>query len=422
MNFIKKNKNSFLSFSTFIVFTNIFGGFFAYLYQLAMGKYLEPQSYASLVALLGTTMIFSAPFKAINMHIVRIITNMKSILEQKKFVSIIYSRCIFLSFILFLIIIFFFNNILSFYKISEYKFSILIFFIFLIFSLLTNVNLSILQGKKFFYKLGFYNSLGHIYKFLFGIILVLIGLSFYGALFGLLISAIIIFGLSLKDLQFKFEKKYFLFNPINIFSKKISLLLFANLMFYVMLNFDVIFINYFFSTTVSSNFAISAVLAKIVFYIPGGIITVLFTLVSDKKNKKTFYLLIQSTLYTILACTFIIFIFYLFGKDLIYILFGNKYILAHEFLFKYSLAIFPMTLVFIFENYLIAKGKFFFTWAFLLVVPIELFALFKNVGDIDGIISVILVSNYCFIAISCSLLLIQFFFDLYKKNNKKRNV
>ena len=127
-------------------------------------------------------------------------------------------------------------------------------------------------------------------------------------------------------------------------------------------------------------------------------------------------------MYTILACTFIIFIFYLFGKDLIYILFGNKYILAHEFLFKYSLAIFPMTLVFIFENYLIAKGKFFFTWAFLLVVPIELFALFKNVGDIDGIISVILVSNYCFIAISCSLLLIQFFFDLYKKNNKKRNV
>jgi len=141
-----------------------------------------------------------------------------------------------------------------------------------------------------------------------------------------------------------------------------------------MTQLDMMLVNWYFSPNQAGLYAAASVLGKAVLYLPGGLILAFFPMVSERhaKGENSFSLFRQAVIVTILTCGAIAGIYWYFGDLIIFILYGESYSGAGEILRWYGLAILPLTIVIIAEQYLIAKGKVLFAWIFLLMLPIEI--------------------------------------------------
>jgi O-antigen/teichoic acid export membrane protein len=103
----------------------------------------------------------------------------------------------------------------------------------------------------------------------------------------------------------------------------------------------------------------------------------MFPLVAENyaQNKSTKKIFWNAIVANILVGVTVTSFFYLYGEQIITLLYGSSYLAAGKLLPWFSLSMIPITIIILAEHYLIAKGKTLFAWIFFLTVPIALIAI-----------------------------------------------
>jgi O-antigen/teichoic acid export membrane protein len=384
-------------------------GLFGYIFQISVGRVLTTEDYSLFNAIMAASTVLSAPLGTLMMVVARRVSEYRAKKDYDKilhFYNSTHLLNIIMGTVLFCVFIFFANKIQSYLKAQSVGQVYSLGLVLLTGTLLT-INNAFLQGLQSFSILSVSGVVGILLKIIFALILITFGYGVTGALIGTVGATFLTFGISSLALK----------SPLSLgkkISKKLSHIdlpsimpiLIANLTFVAMTQLDLVFVNYFFNSHEAGLYAAASVLGKAVLYLPGGIALALFPMVAENEANgvDSSHLLIQAIGLVFLLCGTCAFFYFLFGEQLIFILYGKNYAGAGEILKLYGLAILPMTLVVIAQHFLIAKGELFFAYFFLIVTPVQIFALFNWHQRLTDILIVIASSGIMLASISYFLI------------------
>jgi O-antigen/teichoic acid export membrane protein len=270
------------------------------------------------------------------------------------------------------------------------------------------VNRGSLQGLQRFKGLSWNLVIEGVIKLFGAIILVLIGLSFYGAIIAIVVSYLIPFFAGFYPLRdiIKRKKKKFNISEIYKFSIPILIALISLTLFY---NIDVILIKHFFSEIETGYYVAASKLGLILFFATISISQVMFPKVSElyKKKEEHFHLLKKSLLISLVVIIPAIIIFYSFPKLIVNILFGPQFFEAVPYVGPFSIMIGLFSLIYIitFYNLSINKKKFLFVLVTFNIIQILLITLFHS--TLTQIINILIVQMVTLFIIMLSLTLIS---------------
>lgn len=198
-----------------------------------------------------------------------------------------------------------------------------------------------------------------------------------------------------KEIFFIKLKKNSIVNASNIVDVRYLLTLFlANLMLSLLINFDMIFVNYFFSQEKASIFAATAVVGKAIIYISSAITISLFPVSSASKTNSDKSIFYKSLLFVLFLNFISIFFYFLFGEFLIELLYGKQFKFSGHLLGYYALAIMPISLIFVAEHYFLAKKILVFVIVLILFIPIGIICMFIFANNLMSVIYIIAIIGY----------------------------
>ncbi len=379
--------------------SSILAGAFGYVFQISMGRTLTIEEYGEFSAIFAIFAITAAPFGTLTMVIVRRVSEYRTLptggIEE---ISSFYIWTLKRGVIFGVILIFL--GVLSAPIFQAYVKSsniISLYFLYgvLFFTLLLFINNAFIQGLQNFKSLGLSNILLFLFRVAISSLLVWLGFGVHGAIGGVLVAALvtwlITFGAvsSLFTVTKKPQGNHLRLGPT------IPVLV-ANIAFAAMTQSDIIYVNYFYSPHDASMYAAASVLGKAILYLSGGIVLALFPMVAEKHARRESDLtLLQQCMglvisLSLLGCIF----YYIFGEMLIYFLFGTNYTEAGQLLKYYGIAMLPMGIVMILEHYFIAKNRIFFSYLFILIVPLQFLTLMHFHESLITVILLVGISGF----------------------------
>tara|TARA_B110000908_G_scaffold81042_1_gene97155 strand:+ start:261 stop:1556 length:1296 start_codon:yes stop_codon:yes gene_type:complete len=366
-----------------LTIVNVMVGLLGYVYQVFMGRMLDPAEFALFGALIGLFMFFSAPLGALSL----VVTRQVSALELQVNAST-KLRSFFLALnklfvgigVLFLVIMFSFAEGLQQYLKTDEYIPLWLFSLALVANSYLVICNAFLQGMKLFILLAASSLVGVIVKLVAGYILIVVGFGVSGALAGLLVSFMFLLLFAVPIL-------------VNILSKvsdgsiqearnfpwsTIAPVLIANIAFAAMTQLDMVLVKHLFPAEQASIYYAASILGKAILYLPGGIVLALFPMVAsnDAKGQSSSHMLMQAAGFAALLCCIVASIYWFLGDWIISLFYGSKYEGAGDILKLYGFAMLPMALVMVAEYFLIAKGRVLFAWIFLAVAPIQVLAIY----------------------------------------------
>jgi len=327
--------------SLIMIFFNLSAAFFNYLYQLFMGRLLTPEDYGILFSLISISYIIGVISASVPRVMAKYTSQLKAKNQLNK-ISYFWRYALKKSFtfgvittILFFIITPFLSNYLHFPS----QMPALILFSSLLFAYAMPTNQGILQGLQRFIPLGISQALWAFLKFILGVLLVYLGFSVSGALAPFLIANIVVFIITfyfLKDLT-KIKPEPFKIPNLYKYS---TLALLALLAYTTSFSIDTILAKHYLTDFLAGIYSSISVLGKIILFAPGGIAVVLFPKASELKEKglNHFNLFIKALILTVVLTLPALVLFKFFPELTIKLIFGEKYLKAIPYLFKYSLA------------------------------------------------------------------------------------
>jgi stage V sporulation protein B len=227
--------------------------------------------------------------------------------------------------------------------------------IFLVF--FTPITRGIMQGKKRFTPLGINMIIESAVKFTLAIVLVLIGLSVYGALLGTIIGVAIALALSfisIKDVMKSKEQKAET-TGIYGYTKPAFLIMLAILAFY---SIDVIIAKVYFTEEIAGVYAIASILAKTIFFGTQPISRAMFPLSAEKRSDKNSENIFINALSLLFAAIIIaLLIFYFFPELILNIFSGKSLPEAISILFYLGIAVSLISLTNLILLYKLSLGK-----------------------------------------------------------------
>jgi len=390
-------------------------GLLNYFFQIVSSRYLSENEYVIFVAFLGIYSICTAPAAGLSLIVSRSVS--KIISEKKeiylgvnyfKFAEIILAY----SFIFFFILYLNEDKILSYFEISDKKLILFLSFV-LLSHLFVTLNSSFFLGLKQFILYGISNLNIAIVKNITNFVFLFFSFGILSGILGIASSLIITFLFGLF-----FLKKYFLINQFKSSRANYSLtfdktwipIILSNLGFGLMTQLDIAIAKViFYGNDELHKFAAASVLAKAVLYISGGIALSTFPQMSeDNYNKKSNNdLLKKSLMLSIFISVLSIIFFYIFGNFLITFFFGNNYIGSEKYLFIYSAALIPMSLLLILEHYMMAKGKTLFIWILVLFAPLQIIIMYNFSNNFYHIMLYIFIFSLLVLLIGLYMLIVK---------------
>lgn len=373
-------KNRLLGASALLSIAGIVGGIFGYIYQIIMGRLLDPQDFSRLSAAVGMVVFSTSFFGAVSMMITRQISFINHSTEYKlpaEYLNRIRSRCLWGCMLALPVIIIFSDYIQKYLKI-ESGILIWIMYVYLVAAIFHTVNNACYQGLQKFKWLAFFAIYAMLAKLIFSVILINYGLGLTGALWGLALASISMMLIGWIGLKPHISYEFSQMNQLakisinNFFPIYISTIAFTALT-----QLDVVMVNWYFSEEETAMYVAAAVLGKSVLYLTGGLVVVMFPLVAEnfsqkKSTKEIFWNAVATNIIIGFAVTFL---FYIYGEKIISLLYGDSYLPAGKILPWFSLSMVPVTIIILAEHYLIAKGKTLFAWIFFLTAPLALIAI-----------------------------------------------
>ncbi len=316
----------------FVFIANNTANFGNFLYSLFMGRFLGPEAYGNLGALMSLLVIFSVPLGILSLLVVKLISSYWGRKDYAKIISLsefLTPRLFGTGIIVFLLFVLSTPLLARFLNIDTYLPSFIMASYFIL-SFPAAYNRSVLIGAlQFPYSaLNGFVEIGS--KLLISVILVMLNFGLIGALLGPLIGSIAGYLLTIVELKIIFRN---IKKDSNIPSIKSVLtpaipVLFAYLSLMVFFTMDIILVRHFFSAADAGLYTALSNTGRIIYYAIGPIITVMFPVISSRASKGISYILpLFGTLVITLAFSSVgIFAYFLFPKFIISILFGNQYL------------------------------------------------------------------------------------------------
>lgn len=329
-----------------------------YLYHLITGRLLGPSLYGELAALISTIGLLGIIPGAFNLVIVKQISSTKEGREVSNLIRWFKTK-IFLVSLIFSIFVLISSPIISSYlRISRPSYFLIIAF-FLLFSLQSGFNRSILQGLLKFKEMVISIIAENGAKLVLSIFLIYMGFQIEGALLAFLISSFL--GLFVTYSFLKNNKASMAnFSPdtnsMLVFTVPVIIQTIAVTSLYTT---DVILVKHFFSSHDAGIYASLSTLAKIIFFATGPIGAVMFPLVSQRKAQgKDFRKIFNySFLATGLFALGSLLIYWLVPNVVINLLYGSAYLEAERLLIWFGLFISLFTLSSLLISYNLSLGK-----------------------------------------------------------------
>lgn len=383
--------DKFITSGAILTAATIISGILGYGYQIMLGSLMSPSNFAIFSAILSAYVFFASPFTVIHMLISRKVAF--QLKEDKDTQYKYFEQSIFLVALMLLIpaaiLLIFHDKFNKYLGITEwYVFPLIITFVWLV-ALQTVCN-AFIQGMQLFGQMAKIIIFSVMLKLIVtAIFFHFLNFDILSGLLGLGISIILILTFTLKFISNIFCKseisnlknftQYININSSIIinFIKTATPILIASMAFVGMTQLDMFFVNYYLPSDVAGNYAAASVFGKVILYLPGGLAMALYPMVaSNHSNQKSSTSILKKALSaTFISSLILCCIYLIFGKYILNFFYSEKYTYAYIILGWHSLAMIPMALILVMENFLIAKGNIIFSWIFLIIFPLQIIAL-----------------------------------------------
>ena len=314
-----------------VLFTaSMIGNVSNYLYTVVMGRMLGPASYGTLTALVSLLYIFSVPSQTLDTVTVRFISHFyaaKNYYHVWRFYAKV-TRWLFVWGFCLLLFVYILRQPLATWLNIPSTTLVFLLGLILVFNSLSSLNLDLLMGLQKFTYSAFASVLGVLAKLIFGILLVVLGYSVGGALSGLLVSAIIVYIMALRPvLSYRHAEKQEKTLTRKDFVKYILPTFLTYLGLALILNQDVVLAKRFLSAEDAGYYSALSVIGRIIFFVTGSIIAVMFPLISERASQGREYLgILKGALLMItLGGLSIISLYFFFPNFVVGLLFGEDY-------------------------------------------------------------------------------------------------
>jgi len=387
-------------------------GGLAYAHQVIMGRLLTPSEYALFSVCMALTVMIGSPLGALVHVVARQAAVLRALLHERH-LRILYQKSSIFVLVLSLaalpLLIVFTPRILSHLKSSD-PWIVWLCAGFIFFSALASVNQAFFMGFSRHLWMAGTGLLNVLLRIPFSAVLVLLGLGVSGALAGATLSLFIVWLLGFLLLQPQFQQQIIATpgSPVPAFPLAVvPSIIIANMALAVMTQLDMVLVNHYFSAEQAGQYAAASLLGKAVLHLPVGMGTALFPKVAEDsaQGRSSIAFLIQAASFTLSLSGAAALSFLLAGNLFIRVLYGAAYDGAGELLSWYGIAVMPMAMVMLVEQYLIAQGRVLFAWLFLAMAPIQLLAAHLWHETIWQIIVILGCTNTVLLIVGLALLL-----------------
>lgn len=377
-----------------------------YLYHFIMVRFLSPANYgelATLIALLGLIGLIPG---SLSLVIVKYVSSVRSKEEITRLVHWMNHKVLILGVIIFAILVLSSSTISRFIKIENQILIILIGISF-IFVLPTTLNRSVLQGLLRFKHIIVSILLENTTKLLLGVLLVYIGYSVGGAIFGLVLAIIIGWAVTRFFIRDYYIGKGGAVNikPLLLFSIPVLAQSFSLTSLY---STDLMLVKHFFSAHDAGIYAAISKMGQIIFFGTGPISAVMFPLISQRQSQgKNYYeIFAYSLMLTITLALVLLLIYYAAPELAIKLLLGSSYLSAKNLLFIMGIymSIFTLSSLFVSFNLSIGRSKVVFFPVLAAIIQIIGILLFHNTLNTIIVVSILVSCIMLFGLILYSLL------------------
>lgn len=355
---MKKEKNFELEANGMIVFgISMVAGVINYLYQIVMGNMMTPEEYGLLNTLLSLTLVLSVPSGTLGIVALKYSSHFAAKEEYEK-IAVVYKKlfavAVLCAAVTMLAGIIGIDYITGALKIDN-KTCIIIALVAACLAYIVQVGSGIIQGLKKFISYSFISILNALCKIIFGVVVLVAGLSIYGMTFTFVLAtfATIVYEIViLKKYIFPLGKSKGKLENINIYGY-IKYIFWTQIFLSFITTGDTLLIKMFTDEYTVGLYSTASVFCKISYYFANSIAATLLPIVSQEhaKGNKTYNLFIRSIIYgtgvSLIGATGIS----IFGGFAIKLLFGSDYLAAAQLFIPTSVFIVALNLVTILINY-----------------------------------------------------------------------
>lgn len=332
---------------------------FNYAYNIILGRMLGPSNYGVLVSLLSIFLIFGSLSGSFSLVLTKFTSQFKTEKKESSIFLLLkysYFAILFFSLILFFIFLIFSNKIANFLNI-ESNTPIIILGIAISFLFLITPLRGILRGLQKFTYLGLNLVIDSLIKLILGILLVILGFGINGAIVALPLSTIIsvfivLFPLNflmtykIKDSSIDFKEIFKYFWPVFI----------SMTCFFILINMDIILVKHFFNFIEAGIYSVAVQFGKIVFSFPISVTFVMFPKITQlyTLKKDTSKIFLKYLILVLIMCLTITSLYYIAPDFMVNLFFGKQYSNSANLIFLYGINMTLYSLVFIFINYFLS--------------------------------------------------------------------
>lgn len=387
--------------SSIIFVGTIVGSFFAYLFNMLVGRMLGPILYGQFAALLSLMLIvsvFGGAVLTVTMKYSGELYGLEKYAPLKKLIKVFSKYVLFFGLLLFFLSLIFLNPLSKFFSISSLLPIAITLFSF-VFGFLIMVNKGLLQGTQRFRAVSTLGALESGLRLLIGIILIKIGFSVSGAMLGVVLSTIIAYFLTFIPIKKLFaeqktkDKNSFSFNKKEIVRYTGPTLL-ATIFLMIAVNLDILAVKHYFPAEEAGIYAAISTIAKIILYATAPIVSVMFPMITEKKatGEKHYKLFLFSLALTMGGALLILMIYYIAPGTVIKILYGNQYISYYYLLPQIGFVILIYSLINTIVNYFLSIKNFVFIPISFLIISLQIFLIIMNHSSLEIIIKFFMIT------------------------------
>lgn len=351
MSILRRVTNSTLIKGSLLMFIgNNVANFGNFLYNLFMGRLLGPEKYGELGAILSIMILISLPLGIFNLLLVKIISSYWGKKEIGAINSILVTltpHLFFLGLIFTGVLLLSKTFLLDFLNLENFLPIIIVSLSFV----LTGPSIlarAALTGTLSFSYMTLNSLIETTLKVVISVVLVYLNFQLVGALLGPIIGGIVVYLLTLvelkavlggvKDLKkWRFERKMF-HQFFSLFLGTLALTAFITV--------DIILVRHFFPSPIAGEYTALSTIGKIIYFIVGPVITVMFPVISSRASGGLPYIIpLLGTLVLSLGLTTVVMVVYfLFPQIIIGVLFGSKYfdIIPYLGIFSFFMTIYTI--------------------------------------------------------------------------------
>ena len=404
----------------------IISGAFGYVFQIIMAHYLIEAEFAIMAASFGLIAFIASPLTGINLLVSRnasILINEQRIRELKRFTRACLLIAALISILIYVSGALLIDHLSYLLKSKDYG-NLHWILLLISFAPVTAIAAGLLQGYQLFRWSALLTVLTSVTRLTTGFLMVLVGLGIISAFVSTFVAQIVTFGITILLLgmvwkQSPTRQSTELRNSAKKFSTGYIFAVFiSGIALTGITQLDTFIANYIFESEDASVYISSMILAKVLLYLPNSMTYVLYPIVAQNMGEKLsgFENLNLSLLVSVCGLAVCLAVLFFFDNEILQITFGDNFRYEPGFLFLCALSVVPVSLIFMIEHFLVAKGIVFAAWLLIVVMPIEFLCVYIFSTSIWSIPIIMGAFNTVILAISYLFILSK----IYKNKNEQR--